>query len=229
MLVYVDNIIVTGSDTTAMTHFITQLGVLFSLKSLGNLSYFVSGKVQPTAKGLFLSQQKYIIDLLTRASMLDAKPFITPMDANATLILTSSTSLDKATTYCTLVGSLQYLGLTRPDVAFAINKLSQYMHDPTTTYWEALKCLLRYLSGTLTYGLNLYAYSSHTLHASFRSHWAGDKDNFVSTEAYIVYLSRNLVSWSSKKQRSVARFSTEAEYRSIPKTATELIWLGNVL
>lgn len=166
---------------------------------MGQLSYFLGVDVKPTTHGLFLSQRQYIIDLLRRANMLDAKPVTTPMDPNTPLTLGSGTTLDTPTEYRALVGSLQYLGLTRPDIAFAVNKLSQFMHRPTTSHWQALKRLLRYLNGTLTYGLNIYRHSPLTLHAYSDSDWAGDKDDFISTGAYIVYLGRNPISWSSKK------------------------------
>lgn len=103
------------------------------------------------------------------------------------------------------------------------------MHRPTTTHWQALKRVLRYLKGTLEYGLNIYRNSPLHLHAFSDSDWGSDKDDFISTGAYIIYLGRNAISWSSKKQRSVARSSTEAEYRSIAQAAGEVTWLENVL
>lgn len=172
---------------------------------------------------LALSQRKYMMALLSRANMSDAKPVATPMEANTSLTLGTGTALDNPTEYRALVGSLQYLSLTRPDVAFTVNRLSQFMHRPTCAHWKALKRLLRYLLGTLHYGLNLFRDSPNTLHAFSDADWAGDKDDFISTGAYIVYLGRNVISWSSKKQRSVARSSTEAEYRSVAHTAAELL------
>lgn len=212
-----------------VTDFIDQLGSRFSLKDLGPLSYFLGVEVHPTPTGLFLNQHKYTHDLLALANMLEAKPVSTPMDSNTSLQLNSSPALDDPSAYRRLVGSLQYLGLTRPDVAFAVNKLSQFMHQPNTSHWQALKRLLRYLKGTISYGLNIYRESPPTLHAFSDSDWAGDHDDFISTGAYMVYLGRNPISWSSKKQRSVARSSTEAEYRSIANTAAELTWLTTVL
>lgn len=161
--------------------------------------------------------------------MSDAKPVNTPMEASVRLTLDDGTVLDTPTEYRTLVGSLQYLSLTRPDIAFTVNKLSQYMHRPTSSHWKALKRVLRYLKGTINYGINIYRTSPLTLHAYSDADWAGDRDDFISTGAYIVYLGRNAIFWSSKKQSSVARSSTEAEFRSVAQTAAEITWIGNIL
>lgn len=161
--------------------------------------------------------------------MTGAKSVSTPMETNIPLTLGAGTLLESPTEFRTIVGSLQYLALTRPDIAFTVNKLSQFMHRPTTVHWQALKRLLRYLNGTLDVGLNIYRDSPLRLHAFSDADWAGDRDDFVSTGAYIVDLGRNPISWSSKKQSSVARSSTEAEYRSVAQTASSLSWLGNVL
>ncbi|KAL9238891.1 hypothetical protein vseg_013261 [Gypsophila vaccaria] len=228
LLVYVDDIIITGSDPNTVDRFISTLAARFSLKDLGHLTYFLGVEVLPCPHGLFLNQHKYIRDLLQKAKMSEAKPASTPLDSNTSLTLKSGTPLTTPTDYRMLVGSLQYLFLTRPDIAFAVNKLSQFMHQPTTTHWQALKRLLRYLQGTPHFGINIYKQSPLNLHAFSDSDWAGDKDDYLSTGAYIVYLGKNPISWSSKKQRTVARSSTEAEYRSIANAAAEMTWLRNL-
>lgn len=229
VLVYVDDIIITGSVPISVSSFITALSARFSLKDLGSLSYFLGVEVQPCSHGLFLNQHKYTTDLLTRARLLDAKPVSTPLDCTVSLTLHDAAPHDNPTEYRALLGGLQYLSLTRPDIAFAVNKLSQFMHTPSTSHWQALKRLLRYLAGTLHHGLTIAGFPDMCLHAFSDSDWAGDKDDFKSTGAYIVYLGRTPISWSSKKQKSVARSSTEAEYRSIANAAAELTWLTNLL
>ncbi|WVY95077.1 hypothetical protein V8G54_034165 [Vigna mungo] len=181
LLVYVDDIIVTGSSPDAISTLISRLAAKFSLKDMGNLTYFLGVKSW-------------------RLLM-----------ASVPLTRTSGTPLPSPTEYRQLVGSLQYLSITRPDVAFATNKLSQFMQAPTTTHWSALKRLLRYLAGTSTHGIHISASSPLVFHAYSDADWAGDTDDYVSTTGYILYLGGTPISWSSRKQQSVARSSTESE------------------
>lgn len=193
------------------------------------MSYFLGVEVLSHPSGLLLSQRRYIDDLLARTKMTDAKPVATPMPTTPSLTLLVSTTLSDPSEYRTVIGSLQYLSMTRPDIAYAVNKLSQFMHRPTTEHWNAAKCIIRYLFGTIDQGLLLHRQSSLALHSFSDADWAGDKDDYTSTGAYIVYLGQIPISWSSKKQRTVARSSTEAKYRSVAATAAELSWLTSVL
>ncbi|XP_019098297.1 PREDICTED: uncharacterized protein LOC109131596 [Camelina sativa] len=133
------------------------------------------------------------------------------MATSPKLSLNSGSKLPDPTMYRSVVGSLQYLAFTCPDISYSVNRLSQYMHMPTDEHWKAAKRILRYLNGT----------SSHD--------WAGDTDDFVFTNAYIVYLGYNPMSWTSKKQRGVVRSSTEAEYRSVSNTSSEVMWVCSLL
>ncbi|KAK0576029.1 hypothetical protein LWI29_010847 [Acer saccharum] len=222
LLIYVDDIILTGSSTTQVEQFVDTLARRFSLKDLGSLSYFLGVEVLPHKHGILLSQRRYIMDLLARTKMTGAKPVQTPLPTSPPISLYSGTPLEDPTTYRTVVGSLQYLSLTRPDISFAVNKLSQFMHQPSTDHWELVKRVLRYLCGSLDEGILLYRDSPVSLHAYSDADWAGNKDDYSSTSAYIVYLGRNPISWSSKKQHTIARSSTEAEYRTVASTAAEL-------
>ena len=229
LIVYVDDIIITGPSQVHLNLFIQTFAHRFSLKDLGDLSYFLGVEVQPTSYGLFLSQQRYIIDLLDKMAMLDAKPVPTPMLTSQHLTASTGAVLEEPTAYRAAVGSLQYLTLTRPDVAYAVHKLSQFMHQPTMDHWSALKRLLRYLNGTLDKGIKLLRDSPSTLHAFCDADWAGDRDDFTSTMGHVIFIGRNPITWCSKKQRSIAKSSTEAEYRAVSSTTSELMWVENLL
>lgn len=161
--------------------------------------------------------------------MSDCKPISTPMTTSEPLTLKGGTPHPSPTDYRTFVGALQYLSLTRPDISFTVNKLSQFMHAPTSLHWIALKRLLRYLHGSLHHGILIRRHSPLTLHAFTDADWAGDKDNYRSTTGYIVYLGSNPISWSSKRQSTLARSSTEAEFRAVASTTTEVQSLKSLL
>lgn len=229
ILVYVDDILVTGNDNALIQRILAAFAQRFSVKEHEELHYFLGIEAKRTSAGLHLSQRRYIIDLLERTKMINAKPVSTPMATTPKLTLRSGTCLSDPTEYRKLVGSLQYLAFTRPDISYAVNKLSQFMHSPTDDHWNAVKRTLRYLAGTTDYGIMLRRNNSMILHAFSDADWAGDGDDYLSTNGYIVYLGQHPVSWSSKKQNTIARSSTEAEYMSVANTSSELKWILSLL
>ena len=228
-LVYVDDLLLIGNDSSFLHNFKQALAKKFSLKDLGTPSHFLGVELLPTSTGIFMTQHHYIRELLQKANMLDAKPVSTPMATSCSLTLEDDTSVCDASFYRSIIGSLHYLSITRPDVAFPVNKLSQFMQKPNTTHMQALKRVLRYLKATISHGLHLVPTKCLTLQAFCDADWGGDINDRKSTGAYIIYLGSNAISWSCKKQPTVARSSTEAEYRTIGSTTTELLWLQQVL
>ncbi|XP_016646964.1 PREDICTED: uncharacterized mitochondrial protein AtMg00810-like [Prunus mume] len=192
MPVYVDDIIITVTTSISCQALISQLSAKFSMKNLGPLHYFLGIQVQRTADTMFLSQQKYKCDLLTQFSMLDYKPCSTPSSSQK-LDNTSGEILSDPSTYWPLIGALQYLIWTRPEIALSINQVYQHMHTPCTPHLSAVKRKLRYLKGTPAYGLlirkgnlNLTAYSDID--------WAGCPIDRGSTTGYCIFFGQNLVS-----------------------------------
>ncbi|KAJ4758161.1 polyprotein [Rhynchospora pubera] len=229
VLIYVDDIIVTGSDMTQVASLITTLQSHYPLKDLGILSFFLGISVKHTPDGLHLSQKQYVTDLLHRTYMSQAQSVSSPMAVNTSLSKFDGDPFHDPKLYRAVVGALQYVTITRPEITFPVNKCSQFMHSPTTAHWSAVKRILRYLNGTLDHGLRFTSSSSLTLHAYSDSDWAGCPDDRRSTSAFCIYLGSNLISWSSKKQPTVSKSSTEAEYRSLALAGAELIWIQYIL
>ncbi|XP_040996228.1 uncharacterized mitochondrial protein AtMg00810-like [Juglans microcarpa x Juglans regia] len=229
LLIYVDDMLITSSIHAAIDNLISALARAFPVKDLGQLSYFLGIEIDYLISGIFLSQRKYIKDLLERSNMLNAKPMTSPMAASLKLSQFDGPEFTDSTLFRSIVGGLQYLSITRPDIAFSVNKVCQFMHCAKVSHWSAVKRILRYLKSTINYGMLFKSSSSLTLQAYTDADWAGCPDDRCSTLAFCIFLGKHLISWSSKKQKTVARSSTEAEYKSLVTTAVELIWIQTLL
>ncbi|KAF2283298.1 hypothetical protein GH714_001019 [Hevea brasiliensis] len=182
-------------------------------------------EVSQNSDGYYLSQAKYASDLLSRAGITDSKIVSTPLELNCKLTLLDGTPLNDPTLYRQLVGSFVYLTITRPDISYAIYLVSQFMSAPRSTHFSAVLRILRYIKGTLFYGLHFSATSSLVLSGYSNVDWAGDLIDCRSTTGYYFFLGNSLISWRSKKQTVVARSSTESEYRALADATSELLWL----
>ena len=155
--------------------------------------------------------------------MENSKAVKTPCCSTSRLVPHSGVPLSDPTVYRSMVGALQYLTFTRPDLAFSVHQLCQFMSNPTSLHLEAAKRALRYLRGTLHHGI-CFSPGPLSLTAFSDADWAGDPTDRRSTTGLLVFLGPNPISWSAKKQPTVSRSSTEAEYRALATTAAELSW-----
>ncbi|XP_023759681.1 uncharacterized mitochondrial protein AtMg00810-like [Lactuca sativa] len=216
------------TDATLIHNFIKQLHKVFSLKDLGDLHYFLGIQITHQASAVTLSQTNYIKEILHKTKMQDAASVSTPADCQTKLTLEGE-AFSEAKLYRQVVGSLQYATITRPDIAYVVNRVCQYMHNPTVKHWQAVKRIIRYLNGTLHHYLHFSPTRSTSLLAYSDSGWISDSDDSRSQYGFAIYHGSNLISWTSRKQRMVARSSTEAEYRSLAYTTAELLWIKHLL
>ncbi|XP_020114487.1 uncharacterized protein LOC109728471 isoform X3 [Ananas comosus] len=229
LLLYVDDIIVTGSSSSLLDALIVTLQREFAMKDLGPLHYFLGIEVHRSPSGLHLSQQKYAHQLLQRHGFLDSKPVSTPLSPTSRLSSHEGHLLEDPYTYRQIVGALQYLTFTRPDISYAVNSVAQYLHAPREPHMQAVKRILRYIRGTLTYGLPISRCDNPSLVAFADADWAGCPDTRRSTSGYCIFLGPNLISWSAKKQPTISRSSSEAEYRAVAYTLAETVWIRRLL
>lgn len=229
VLVYVDDLIITGDYSEEIERTRENLSVRFQMKELGELRHFLGLEVEHTKNGIFLGQQKYAKDLLKRYGMLDCKPISTPMDPNARLQEDKGKNLEDATMYRQLVGSLIYLTLSRPDISYAVGVASRYMSTPKKPHLDAIRRILRYVKGTLNYGILYKKTKKCQVIGYCDADYAGDCDTRRSTTGYLFSLGSGAITWCSKRQPTVALSSTEAEYRSAAAAAQESTWLKQLM
>ncbi|CAM8990456.1 unnamed protein product [Rhodiola kirilowii] len=231
MLVYVDDIVIAGSSQAAINRVVQHLSTIFPIKDLGKLSYFLGLEVAYNSEGLTLTQRKYALDLLHRATMENCKSTPTPMSVSEKLAKDSGRPLNgnDVIKYRSTVGGLLYLTLTRPDISFAVNKVCQYLSNPNDEHWEAVKRILRYIKGTIDTGLKFRQSSLTRLSIFTDVDWAGCSDDRRSTGGFAIFLGPNLISWNAKKQPTISRSSTEAEYKALANGTAEATWIESVL
>ncbi|CAL2255816.1 unnamed protein product [Prunus armeniaca] len=211
ILLYVDDKVITGNNEAKIKNLKSFLNSQFQIKDLGPLKYFLGVEVARSKAGITICQLKYTLDILEEAGLLGAKPTKVPMEADLVLTLAGSSSLHEPARYIRLVGKLIYLNIIRPEIAYTVNTLSQFMQDPQRRHLDATYRLLRYLKGAPG------------------QDWARCPITCRSVTGYCIFLGNSLVSWKSKKQVTVARSSAEAEYRSMAIATCELSWLRYLL
>ncbi|KAF5779215.1 putative RNA-directed DNA polymerase [Helianthus annuus] len=232
LLVYVDDIVVTGNSDDEIKKIKHVLNETFKIKDLGVLKYFLGIEVLYDKKSVCLSQRKYCLELLNEFGYLGCKPISTPIEKS--YLVTSKIDknqqlLKSVTGFQKLIGKLIYLSLTRPDISYTIQFLSQFMHSPKEVHLNLALRLLRYLKQSPGKGLSFKKSVKLDLYGFADSDWAKCLSTQKSVTGFCIFLGECLVSWKSKKQSTVSRSTVEAEYRAMCSATCELMWLKNLL
>jgi histone deacetylase 1/2 len=232
LLVYVDDILLVSPSAEAVAEAKAALMSTFDVRDMGAVRDFVGMRVERdlAAGTITISNERLVNDLLSRFGMEVANSRQVPMSPGLVLRRGEGAELDQGRyQYSSLVGGLLYLATTvRPDIAYAVGVLSKYMSCPTVSHWKAARGLLRYLAGTSRVGIT-YGSSSAVLHGFCDADYAGDADTRRSTTGYVFTIAGGAVSWSSKRQPTVAASTTEAEYMAASSAAKEALWLRKLL
>ncbi|WVZ97328.1 hypothetical protein U9M48_042876 [Paspalum notatum var. saurae] len=228
--VYVDDLIITGSNVTELKQFKEEMKSTFRMSDAGLLHYYLGLEVNRTMAGITIGQGAYATKILEAAGLAGCNASSTPMETRPRLSKFSPEPAVDATEYRRIVGALRYLVNTRPDLAFSVGYVSRFMEKPTTEHLVTVKRILRYVAGTVNYGChyrrkegeaNLLGYSD--------SDHGADVDGRKSTSGVLFFLGRSIITWQSQKQKVVALSSCEAEYIAAATASCQAVWLARLL
>ena len=227
--VYVDDLIYTGDDMKMMEDFKNSMQKEFDMSDLGKMRYFLGIEVLQTSSGIHISQTKYALEVLRRFEMESCNAVYNPMVPGEKLNMDEEGDRVDATYYKQIIGSLMYLTTTRPDLQFSVSLLSRFMSSPTTLHVQAAKKVLRYLKGTIDFGIWYKRGGGGELLVYTDSDFAGDVDTRKSTSGYVFLMDNAAVAWLSKKQPIVTLSTTEAEYVAASVCACQAVWFRRMM
>ncbi|GJY05587.1 retrovirus-related pol polyprotein from transposon TNT 1-94, partial [Tanacetum coccineum] len=227
--IYVDDIIFASTDHNACNIFSKEMSSKFQMSMMGQMSFFLGLQVSQSPGGIFINQAKYALETLKKYGMDLSDPVDTPMVDRLKLDEDLMGIPVDQTRFRGMVGSLMYLTASRPDLVFAVCMCARYQAKPTKKHFEAIKRVFRYLKGTINMGLWYPKDNAMSLTAYADADHAGCQDSRRSTSGSAQFLGDRLVSWSSKKQRSTAISTTEAEYTAMSGCCAQILWMRSQL
>ncbi|KAL2893587.1 Retrovirus-related Pol polyprotein from transposon TNT 1-94 [Bienertia sinuspersici] len=229
VLVYVDDLLISGDDEEYISFLKQSLDNQFTIKDLGEMRYFLGLEVFRNREGIVLNQRKYILDILTQMGLTHAKPSQCPFPKHVKLSTHEGKLLNEPEQYRRLIGRLLYLNLSRPDISYSVQQLSQFMSAPREPHWQAAIHLVKYLKGTCDLGLFYPRQGDLEVTAFSDADWGSCTFTGRSLTGWCVFLGKCLVTWKTKKQKTVSKSSAESELRSLSHTTSEVVWVDGVL
>ena len=225
---YVDDMLIFGTSPSMVHSTKRFLASQFDMKDMGEAKVILGVKIIRMGDSIMLSQEHYVEKILKRFGHFDVKPVSTPYDANTHLMKNRGDPMGQAE-YGQIIGSLMHLmNFYRPDIAYVVCRLSKYTHNPNNDHWSALARLMKYLRGTMNYGI-LYSGFPAVLEGYNDANWISDSDEIKSTSGYVFTLGGGVVAWKSSKQTLIASSTMESEFIALESAGKETKWLKNFL
>ncbi|XP_018730430.2 uncharacterized mitochondrial protein AtMg00810-like [Eucalyptus grandis] len=232
LMIYVDDILIMGNDEVAIKGFKEYLHSTFNIKDLGPPKYFLGIEIARSNQVISLSQRKFALEIISEVGLSRCKPAVIPIEQNTKLTIADYDAglsqqndpvLRDPLGYQKLIGKLIYLTMTRPDISYAVQTLSQFMHQPKESHMNAALKVVKYLKKSPGLGILLSRKCDMRMTAYCDSDYATCPMSRRSITGFCIKLGDSLLSWKTKKQPTVSLSSAEAEYRAIAKTTCEIV------
>ncbi|GJS04798.1 ribonuclease H-like domain-containing protein [Tanacetum coccineum] len=227
--VYVDDILFGSTKKSWCDEFETLMKSRFQMSSMGELTLFLGLQVKQKPDGIFISQDKYVGEILNKFKLANVKSTITPMETKMPLTKDEGATDVDVHMYRSMIGSLMYLTASRPDIMYAVCACSHFQVAPKTSHLYDVKRIFKYLKGKPNLGLWYPRDLPFDLEAYSDSDYAGSNLDRKSTTGGCQFLGRRLISWQCKKQTIVATSTTEAEYVAAANCCGQVLWIQNQL
>ena len=226
---YVDDLLVTGSNEELVRKFKEDMKKIFEMTDLGEMAYFLGMEIKQKNGEVFICQKKYAKEILKKFRMDECKSVDTPMCQKGKLSKRDEAEPVDETFYRSIIGCLMYLTATRSDILYSVSLLSRFTNCTTETHLIAAKRVLRYVKGTLNFGIKFCPSQDYSLQGYSDSDWGGSLDDLKSTSGYCFLFGTCAFSWCCKKQNIVAQSTVEVEFTAASTAVNQALWLRKVL
>lgn len=225
---YVDDMLIFGTDQNQVDKTKKFLSSKFSMKDMGEADVILGIKIKRENKGIVITQSHYIEKILKKFNREDCSPVSTPMDPAVKLMPNTGKPVDQLE-YSRAIGCLMYaMTSTRPDIAYAVGRLSRFTSNPSRHHWHAITRVFKYLRGTMNYGLSYVGYPS-VLEGYSDASWINHVEDSSSTTGWVFLLGGGAISWASKKQTCITGSTMESEFVALAAAGKEAEWLRNLI
>lgn len=225
---YVDDMLIFGTDQDQVDETKAFLSSKFDMKDMGEADVILGIKIKRGNNGISISQSHYIEKILEKFNFKDCSPVSTPIDPNLKLLPNKGVAVSQLE-YSRAIGSLMYAMIsTRPDIAYAVAKLSRFTSNPSSHHWQAMNRVFKYLKGTIDYGLTYTGFPS-VIEGYSDASWITNMEDYSSTSGWVFLLGGGAISWASKKQTCITNSTMESEFVALAAAGKEAEWLRNLI